>query len=254
MSSIPRRVRFEVLRRDDHTCRYCGRSAPDVSLEVDHVIPLALGGLTVPENLVTACADCNGGKASSTPSEKVVAQVSADAIRWATALEVAADQRWEEREARTVALAPFDARWTHWGTGPVDNRVLVPRPSGWETTVARFLDLGVEMYELTDLVDTAMHSRATPANTWKYFCGCAWNVVHDLQHRAKAFLIGDPACASDDDDDELEDHVLELLVTRHDIGYQTGYEHGLQVGEARARDAGSHDEPLSLQSILRAAN
>ena len=28
-------TRFEVLRRDAHTCRYCGSSAPDVKLTVE---------------------------------------------------------------------------------------------------------------------------------------------------------------------------------------------------------------------------
>jgi 5-methylcytosine-specific restriction endonuclease McrA len=32
---IPRRLRFEILRRDGHTCRYCGAQAPDVPLTVD---------------------------------------------------------------------------------------------------------------------------------------------------------------------------------------------------------------------------
>lgn len=42
--SITKRMRFEVLRRDSSTCRYCGQSAPDVKLHVDHVRPAALGG------------------------------------------------------------------------------------------------------------------------------------------------------------------------------------------------------------------
>lgn len=59
---ISKKLRFEMLRRDESTCRYCGRSAPDVELHVDHVVPRAKGGLTISENLVTACADCNLGK------------------------------------------------------------------------------------------------------------------------------------------------------------------------------------------------
>jgi 5-methylcytosine-specific restriction endonuclease McrA len=60
--SVSKRLRYEVLRRDDHACRYCGHTAPDVPLTVDHVIPVALGGTDEPENLVTACKDCNAGK------------------------------------------------------------------------------------------------------------------------------------------------------------------------------------------------
>lgn len=55
--AISKRLRFEVLRRDNHMCRYCGRGAPDVALTVDHVVPVALGGHSDPTNLVTACVD-----------------------------------------------------------------------------------------------------------------------------------------------------------------------------------------------------
>jgi hypothetical protein len=59
---ILKRVRFEVFKRDMHTCVYCGRKSPDVVLHVDHVIPVAKGGTNDLSNLVTACEDCNRGK------------------------------------------------------------------------------------------------------------------------------------------------------------------------------------------------
>jgi hypothetical protein len=62
--SISTRMRFTVLERDGFTCQYCGRSAPDVELQVDHVHPQSLGGATVLENLVTACVECNVGKSA----------------------------------------------------------------------------------------------------------------------------------------------------------------------------------------------
>lgn len=60
--SISKRRRFAVLERDDFACRYCGRRAPNVELEVDHVVPKSRSGLDIPSNLVTACHDCNRGK------------------------------------------------------------------------------------------------------------------------------------------------------------------------------------------------
>ena len=75
--------RYEILDRDAHTCRYCGRSSPTVTLHVDHVIPQAswrksFGSLKVSQtiegveyesvndrkNLITSCSDCNLGKAT----------------------------------------------------------------------------------------------------------------------------------------------------------------------------------------------
>lgn len=55
-------LRMEILARDGFRCRYCGRVAPEVVLEVDHVVPRRDGGTDGRDNLVTACRDCNGGK------------------------------------------------------------------------------------------------------------------------------------------------------------------------------------------------
>ena len=60
--AIPKSVRFEVFKRDSFTCQYCGRKAPDVVLEVDHINPVANGGENDILNLVTSCRDCNSGK------------------------------------------------------------------------------------------------------------------------------------------------------------------------------------------------
>ena len=60
-------LRFTILRRDEYTCQYCGRSAPEVELEIDHRIPVADGGTDDPDNLVAACVDCNAGKGRRTP-------------------------------------------------------------------------------------------------------------------------------------------------------------------------------------------
>ena len=62
---VSRGLRFEVLKRDDFTCRYCGKKSPEAILEVDHVIPRSKKGADDPENLVTACYECNRGKGVS---------------------------------------------------------------------------------------------------------------------------------------------------------------------------------------------
>lgn len=84
--SVSKRLRYEVLRRDNHACRYCGATAPGVKLVVDHVIPQALGGSDAPTNLVASCADCNAGKTSSMPNAMVVADVDQGTFRRAAAL------------------------------------------------------------------------------------------------------------------------------------------------------------------------
>ncbi len=76
--AVSKRLRYEILRRDNHTCRYCGAAAPDVPLRVDHVTPVALGGSDKPENLVTSCEPCNSGKSSTIPG--IVAPVRAGVL------------------------------------------------------------------------------------------------------------------------------------------------------------------------------
>jgi hypothetical protein len=60
--SLSPKVRFAVFARDGWRCIYCGRSAADSTLHVDHKISVANGGNDLMENLATACAECNLGK------------------------------------------------------------------------------------------------------------------------------------------------------------------------------------------------
>ncbi|GET35287.1 HNH endonuclease [Microseira wollei] len=59
---IPASVRVTVLHRDGLKCVFCGRGAPKVELEVDHILPFSKGGSNDPSNLQTLCFDCNRGK------------------------------------------------------------------------------------------------------------------------------------------------------------------------------------------------
>jgi len=65
------RTRFEVFKRDDFTCRYCGGKSPTVVLEVDHIVPKAEGGSDDLMNLATSCWACNSGK-SCVPLSQVM--------------------------------------------------------------------------------------------------------------------------------------------------------------------------------------
>lgn len=67
--SLSVRVRFQVLQRDKFTCQYCGAKAPDVRLEIDHVIPVVLGGSRDLSNLRAACEACNAGKGAAVLEE-----------------------------------------------------------------------------------------------------------------------------------------------------------------------------------------
>lgn len=66
------KLRFEVFKRDSFTCQYCGRSAPDVVLQADHIHPVSKGGDDDAMNLVTSCWECNSGKSNRTLDDDTV--------------------------------------------------------------------------------------------------------------------------------------------------------------------------------------
>lgn len=70
--SISKKDRFEIFKRDSFKCQYCGKSAPEVVLEVDHIVPVSKGGDNEMFNLVTACFDCNRGKSNRELSDNTV--------------------------------------------------------------------------------------------------------------------------------------------------------------------------------------
>ena len=90
--SISVRTRFEVFKRDRFTCSYCGRTPPEVLLEVDHIIPRAAGGSDDLANLTTACATCNRGK-----SARLLEEGTAPVVGRATVEELA--ERFEQAKA-----------------------------------------------------------------------------------------------------------------------------------------------------------
>jgi len=59
------KLRFEIFKRDNFTCQYCGRKAPNCELQIDHKIPSSKGGKNEENNYITACKECNLGKGDS---------------------------------------------------------------------------------------------------------------------------------------------------------------------------------------------
>ena len=59
------KLRAYIKQRDNFTCCQCGNSIfkePNLLLEIDHIIPIAKGGLTTEDNLQTLCWKCNRSK------------------------------------------------------------------------------------------------------------------------------------------------------------------------------------------------
>lgn len=79
--SISKKIRFEVFKRDSFTCQYCGRSAPDVVLEIDHIMPVSKGGDNDILNLVTSCQACNSGKSDRTLDDDSIVQKQKEQLK-----------------------------------------------------------------------------------------------------------------------------------------------------------------------------
>lgn len=77
---LSKKLRFEVFKRDNFTCQYCGRRAPEVILQCDHVKPVAGGGLNDMLNLVTSCVDCNAGKGARVLSDQATLAKQVDQL------------------------------------------------------------------------------------------------------------------------------------------------------------------------------
>ena len=61
--------RENVYARDGGRCQYCGARVRRDEISYDHVVPRALGGTTIWENIVTACVPCNQRKGGRTPEQ-----------------------------------------------------------------------------------------------------------------------------------------------------------------------------------------
>lgn len=64
-SLMTKKLREYIKRRDEYTCQSCGASTAQqdlLLLEVDHIIPVAKGGLSTEDNLQTLCWKCNRTK------------------------------------------------------------------------------------------------------------------------------------------------------------------------------------------------
>ncbi len=79
--SLSNKIRFEVFKRDNFTCQYCGNKAPNIVLNVDHIEPVAKGGTNDIMNLITSCFECNNGKRDRKLSDTAVMDKQHDELK-----------------------------------------------------------------------------------------------------------------------------------------------------------------------------
>lgn len=201
-SRVPRSLRFQILRRDNHACRYCGATAPKAKLTVDHVVAQALGGTNAPGNLVTACQPCNSGKGATPADAAIVADVSADALRWARARSEAAEQLKEDDEdllRHTMAVLDYCADWflnllkldgKEIGWGPED--------SDPHFSIRMWLERGLAPGDIASLVEHEVVPRADwlverHIPLWTYLASRCWKRIREIDELAQQIVSSELA-------------------------------------------------------------
>jgi len=229
--AISKRLRFEILRRDEHTCQYCGEKAPNVTLHVDHVKPKTLGGTDGPDNLVAACKDCNTGKSSASLDAPLVEAIAQRNLDWEIrAAELSAKMRGTLDRDRLYC----DDLERHWNTWAAHLGRDIELPFGWQSSAFTWAGMGVPMECIELAIDVAMGAkRPSDENRFQYFAGVLWNQIkaHEIElespEQARTFT---------------ENENIEAWMKGYDSGQQKGHEEALhQVPALRARF-----DPLSL--------
>jgi len=169
---LSKRVRFEVFKRDLFTCQYCGATPPDAVMEVDHIDPVADGGGDEEANLVTACFDCNRGKAAI-PLTVVPESLADRAARVSEAEEQLAAYRAIMRQQEERKEADI------W-------EVIEALFGVATTTHERFRSVGTFLGRLPfeAVLDAANATRAatthfSDSRRFRYFCGICWRLVRE---------------------------------------------------------------------------
>lgn len=185
--AVSKRLRYEILRRDSHTCRYCGASAPNVPLCVDHVTPVTLGGTDTPDNLVTSCEPCNSGKSSVPADAALVSDVADTALHWGAAIKQAAEELRAQEEPKRAYRNTFQQAWNEWTWEPNGKREPHELEDGWKSSIDNFREAGLPIEVWPDIIEKAMTNKTVKAeNLFRYSCGIGWRMVRELQDRAKA--------------------------------------------------------------------
>lgn len=220
--AVTKRVRFEVLRRDNHTCQYCGAKAPDVELQIDHVMPKALGGDDKPGNLIAACRPCNSGKTSITPDSPLVEGLSDRAAAYALGMQDKMVRFRAEVESLQEYTDEFVENWNTWTV--VGKNENLPLPDDHELSLFAWLRQGVPMKVLTMATAKAMNKPGIRGEhgVFQYVAGVVNGMLRDREIDLSVTKETAAFCTQSEADEMRVD------------GYQHGYSAGMQAAEVNA--------------------
>lgn len=169
---LPKKLRFEVFKRDGFSCQYCGSNPPKVVLECDHIKPVSKGGENEIDNLITACFDCNRGKSnveltrvplSISEKHKILIDKDLQFKEYQKLIRsIEKRLRKEENSVENIYTSWFE----NWEL--TDNYK--------KSTIRSFIDkLGI--IEVKQSMDKACSKMHNENHALKYFCGICWNKI-----------------------------------------------------------------------------
>jgi len=168
---VSKRTRFEIFKRDEFTCQYCGSKPPAVVLEVDHINPVSSGGGNEEHNLITSCFDCNRGK-SNVPLEIVPIDI-----------EERKKQLEERREQVNAYEQMLHDEMLHL-MGCVDLVVGVYEEAYPGMTLTDSAKRSIKMFLgklpeiiVTECMQLACDRGVKDSACFRYFCGICWNKI-----------------------------------------------------------------------------
>lgn len=226
--TVTKRTRFEVLRRDQHTCQYCGATAPGVTLQIDHVVPISLGGDDKPGNLVTSCADCNRGKASIQPDSPLVEGLSERAAAYALGMQDKMTRFRADFESADEFIEQFDEAWGSWNVvGKPNERI--PLPPDYELSLFRWAQMGIPFRAIEMAIPKAMKKPSVRGEfgVFQYMAGIVWNL---FESREIDRSVTDETAAV-----YTESEMHDIRVDAYEAGDQRGWSNAHQLMQSMGR-------------------
>jgi hypothetical protein len=178
---ISKRVRFEIFKRDNFACQYCGQTPPAVVLEIDHIVAVVDGGSDETHNLITACFDCNRGKGAIPLAERPTPEdlrakrsLMRERIEQAEAYELMLqEQRRAEEDAVDGIIAIYEDNFDGWTlldkTRISIRQFLRKLPRAAVTEAMEIACDRMSIYERVDNRSAVFH----------YFCGICWRMIKE---------------------------------------------------------------------------
>ena len=169
---LSKKSRFEIFKRDNFKCQYCGQGTPDVVLECDHIEPVSSGGNNDHENLVTACFSCNRGKGARSLDGNLPNLSERREVMKERKLQMNAYEKLRREYRETIQsyvnsiCSIYEAEFDEWTLTPTAQQ-----------SVRQFLEKLA--FSDVEFAMTKACQTKTINHAFKYFCGICWRMIKD---------------------------------------------------------------------------